>query len=128
MNHIFPLNLSIPFQSNNKKRDIYISHILKGKEINISKTLIFSTFFLITALFLASIIEVSLFAKEVHLIKNYEIKIRELSKENENLEIDFSKLNSLSNIENYISSGKFVKVTKTKYIPVLESTVARLNK
>lgn len=45
--------------------------------------------------------------------------------ENENLEIDFSKSDSLANLENYFSNQNFEKVNPShiKYIKILESEI-----
>ena len=62
--------------------------------------------------------------REIYLIKNHEKKLQGLLKENKILEINLSKTNSLSNVENYLLKGNFVKANQIKYIPILETSVA----
>ena len=69
------------------------------------------------------IFQVGSLTKDIYLIKDYERKLDNLSKGNETLEINFSKSNSLSNIEGFLSKENFVKSNKVKYIQILESSV-----
>lgn len=87
------------------------------------KALWIITLISITALLIFYIFQVNFLTKETYLIQNHEKKLNQLSLENENLEINFSKLNSLENIEKYIQSQNFEKISKVKYIRVLEGTV-----
>jgi chaperonin GroEL (HSP60 family) len=64
----------------------------------------------------------SLYAQEIFLIKSYEKKISTLKEENKNLEIEFSKTNSLSNLNEYLKD--FEKVKNVKYIKLTGSSVA----
>ncbi|PIV64961.1 MAG: hypothetical protein COS09_02070 [Candidatus Nealsonbacteria bacterium CG01_land_8_20_14_3_00_12] len=70
------------------------------------------------------IFQVNALTRETYLIKNYEKNLGQLSSESETLKVDFSKVNSLSNLENYLQNGNFEKVTQVKYIQILESSVA----
>jgi len=70
------------------------------------------------------IFQVNTLAREAYLIKKYEKNLVQLSSEGETLKVDFSKVNSLSNLENYLQNGNFEKVTQVKYIQILEGSVA----
>lgn len=71
------------------------------------------------------VIQVSSFTKAQYLIQNYEKRILSLSKINESLEVNFSQLDSLVNVEKYLAVQNFEKVSKVKYIQLMESQVAR---
>ena len=58
------------------------------------------------------------------LIENYENRIEEISRQNRDLEIDFSQKNSLRDTESLLEELNFEKVTKIDYIRVLETSVA----
>ena len=63
--------------------------------------------------------------QKIYLIKDYEKRLEKLSKENEVLEINLSKSDSLNNVENYLLSENFVRANpgQVKYIRILEGTV-----
>lgn len=92
--------------------------------ISLKKLLIFN-FLLAFLLFCLYIFQVGFLTREIYLEKEYQGRIVELSKENEILEIDFAKLSSLSNIENYSQKESFVKVNpdRIKYIQIFEGTL-----
>ena len=71
------------------------------------------------------IFQVNFLTKEAYLIQDYQKKLANLSLENENLEINFSKSNSLANIENYFSNQNFEKANpgQIKYTKILESEI-----
>jgi len=87
------------------------------------KFLIMISILILTPLFFY-IFQVNALTRETYLIKNYEKNLGQLSSESETLKVDFSKVNSLSNLENYLQNGNFEKVTQVKYIQILESSVA----
>ena len=58
-------------------------------------------------------------------IKKSQEKIKELSAENENLEIQLTKLNSLTSLEDLISSQNFEKIEKIHYIQILDSQMVK---
>lgn len=64
------------------------------------------------------IFQVNFFTQEVYLIRDYEKNLTRLTQENENLEINFSKASSLSNIENYLQGQNFEKASQIKYIQI----------
>ena len=82
------------------------------------------TFISILALLVFYIFQVNTLTKETYLIQSCEEKLSQLSGENETLEVNFSKVNSLANIENYLQNQNFEKVSQVKYIHILESSVA----
>ncbi len=76
------------------------------------------------ALLVFYIFQVNTLTNETYLIQSCEEKLSQLSGENETLEVNFSKANSLANIENYLQRQNFEKVSQVKYIYILESSVA----
>ncbi len=78
----------------------------------------------ITALLIFYIFQVNFLTEETYSLQVSEKKANQLSGENETLKVDFSKLNSLTHIENYLLSQEFEKVGQVKYIRILESSVA----
>ena len=80
---------------------------------------------LLTVSFLAFyIFQVNSLTKEVYTIKNYEKNMAQLSQENEDLEINFSKSSSFVNLDAYLQTQNFEKTATVKYIPILENQVA----
>jgi len=71
------------------------------------------------------ILQVGTLTQKIYLIADYEKRLEKLSQKNEVLEIEFSKSNSLANIENYLVGKNFVKAnaSQVKYLQILESTV-----
>jgi uncharacterized protein YxeA len=88
------------------------------------KVLLTITFISILAPLVFYIFQVNALTRETYLIKNYEKNLAQLSSESETLKVDFSKVNSLTNLENYLQNGNFEKVTQVKYIQILETSVA----
>ena len=78
----------------------------------------------ISALLIFYILQVNFLTEETYSLQVSEKKANQLSGENETLKVDFSKLNSLTHIENYLLSQEFEKVGQVKYIRILESSVA----
>lgn len=71
------------------------------------------------------IFQVNALTKERYLIRDYEKKVLQFSKTNEILEVNFSKTNSLTNAEKYLSSQIFEKTQNVRYIQLLEDQVVR---
>ena len=101
-----------------------------GANIIFKKRGILTMFWAINLIFLLVlsifyIFQIGALTQKIYLIKDYEKRLEKLSKENEVLEINLSKSNSLSNIENYLISENFVKARadQVKYIQILEGTV-----
>ena len=80
-------------------------------------------FFLALSIFY--IFQIGTLTQKIYLKSDYGKRLEKLSKENEVLEINLSKSNSLSNIENYLSRENFVKAkaNQVKYLQILGSTV-----
>jgi len=68
------------------------------------------------------ILQVGALSQELYLIEDYENRLGMLLEKNKFLDINFSKMSSLSNLENYLMSRNFVK-RQVKYIQILESSV-----
>ncbi len=79
---------------------------------------------LITSLLVLYVFQVNFLTREVYSVEAYENQLQTLTQENKTLEIDFSKVSSLSNIDDYLQNKNFVKVSNVKYIKILESQVA----
>ncbi len=69
------------------------------------------------------IFQVNLMTTETYLIQYYQKKIKELSRENKTLEINFSQENSLSHLEVLVGNLNLEKADKIHYIQVLEGQV-----
>ncbi len=96
--------------------------IPKNEKLTIFWTL---NLIIVLILLITYILQIGLLTKEIYLIQDYQKRLHSLSKENEILEINFSKSNSLSNIETYLSRENFIKTNQVKYIQILESSVVR---
>lgn len=93
---------------------------------NLSRQFLYlATFVSLVALFGYYIFQVNALAKESYMIRDYEKKVRQFSKTNEILEVNFSKTNSLTNAEKYLSNQVFQKTNSVKYIQLLEDQVVR---
>lgn len=77
----------------------------------------------IISLLVFYIFQVNFLIKETYLSQSYEKKLDQIAKENEILKINFSKSNSLENLEKYLSAGNFEKANKVKYIQISESQI-----
>lgn len=81
-------------------------------------------FISIISLLVIYVFQVNALTYENYLLKNQEKKLTEIKKEKETLEINFSRANSLANIENYFQNHQnFEKTNQLKYIKILESQV-----
>ena len=97
--------------------------VIKGK-LNLRFVWIF-LFGLSFSLLVFYIFQVNSLTGETYAVKNYQAKITQLTQENKNLEITFSKTSSLSNLENYLKNQNFEKISQVKYIQILESQVVK---
>ena len=79
----------------------------------------------IISLLVLYIFQVNFLTQETYLIQSYQEKLNQFSLENENLAIEFSKLNSLTNLEIHFSNQNFEKTNpaQIKYIKILESEI-----
>lgn len=82
-----------------------------------------SVFILITSLLVLYIFQVNSLVGENYLLKNQERKLAEIKKEKEILEINFSQVSSLANLETYFQTQDFVKASQVKYIQILEASI-----
>lgn len=74
----------------------------------------------IISLLVAYVFQVNSLTYQNYLLKNQERKLAEMKKERETLEINFAKVNSLANLENYFQNQNFEKASQVKYIRTLE--------
>ncbi len=87
-----------------------------------TKTIAFKNFWilsiaLILSLLVIYIIQVGGLARDKYLLRAYEKELVFLSKNNKFLDIDFSKMNSLSHIDQVLAKNSgFVKTNNVKYI------------
>jgi len=87
------------------------------------RTVWISGFILITFLLVFYIFQVNEMTKAGFFVSNYQRKIAELSQENKNLEINFSQVNSLANLEILLNNFNYEKIEKVHYLKVLGTTV-----
>jgi hypothetical protein len=81
-------------------------------------------FALILSLLVIYIIQVGGLAREKYLLRAYEKELVFLSKNNKFLDIDFSKMNSLSHIDQVLAKNSgFIKTNNVKYIKIAESSI-----
>ena len=73
------------------------------------------------------IFQVGSITREKCLAKSYKNTIFSLVEYNKSLSIDFSKVSSLNNIDNHLSSNSFIKPTNVNYIEVLNSSIVARN-
>lgn len=78
---------------------------------------------LLSALLIFYLFQIHETTKQNYLLANYEKKIISLSKENKNLEINFSKYVGLENIEALVKNLNFEKPEKIHYLRILPETV-----
>ncbi len=92
---------------------------------NISAIFWLVNFLLLIFLTAFYVFQAKALARDDYLSSDYEKKSEIISKENKVLEVKFSKLNSLANIENYINGENFIEVSPNhvKYIRVLKRAV-----
>ena len=114
MNQTFPLDISSPKIYNFPLK-------IKFK----LKSLLFLSLFLIFSLLSFYIFQINRLTFANYQIKKFQEKIKELSTENENLEIQLTKLNSLTSLENLIPSQNFEKIDKIDYIQILDSQMVK---
>jgi hypothetical protein len=69
-----------------------------------------------------SIIQVNAYTKETYAIKGYEKELAQLQEETSLLEINFSKANSLNNLDQQAEGQTFVKADKIEYIKLFQGT------
>ena len=107
MNHILSLNLPV----------------IAKKSLSLRSFWVFSVIFLFTLLFFY-VFQVTILARSTDLIKNYQSRINELSRDNASLEISLAKQNSLVNIKTLVQNLNFEKTDQVRYLQILEGQVA----
>jgi len=80
-------------------------------------------FFAIGVSLVFYIFQINTLISENYQIKNYRQKIETLTNENNDLEINSLKINSLENIEAKIKNLGFEKINKIYYIQILENQI-----
>ena len=70
------------------------------------------------------IFQVNNLTQKIYFNQGYQKDIKQLSQENKFLEVNFSRANSLKNIEAFVQAQNFERIGHVKYIRVLESMVA----
>lgn len=97
------------------------------KTIALKKSLKSSWIFPLAAvacLFAIYIVQVGALASDRQLVRNYERELDSLAKDTKFLDIDFSKMNSLSRVEEVLARNSgFVKTDNVKYIQIVEGSV-----
>lgn len=81
--------------------------------------------FLILLLVGLYVFQVGSLTREKYLINSYKNNIFSLSENNKYLSIDFSKANSLNNIDNHLSNNNFIKPKNVDYVRISSLVVAR---
>jgi len=80
-------------------------------------------FCLISFLLISYIIQVNQLTKANFYVANYEKELASIIQENKNLEMDFSRANSLANLEFLLENLNYIEVNRIHYIQVLEETM-----
>jgi len=91
-------------------------------KLNLKLCILFGIIFIIALLGLY-VFQVNDVARGTYLIKQYERQLSVIAQENSGLKINFSKSNSLDNIEALAKSLDFEKAGGAKYIQILGSQV-----
>lgn len=72
--------------------------------------------------FFFTIFQMGLYAKDVLTLRFFNKKILEIENENKNLMVEFSRINSLSNLDNFLKD--FERAKNVKYIKIPSKTIA----
>jgi hypothetical protein len=97
------------------------------KNLNLNITLWVPTIIITLLLSISYIIQVGALSQEIYLTQSYREKLSVLSENNKLLDISFSKMDSLSNIDEHINGSRFVKSENIKYVRVLDGSVASVS-
>lgn len=81
-------------------------------------------FCLISFLLISYIIQLNQLTKANFYISNYEQNIASVARENKDLEMNFSRTNSLAGLESLLKSLNYVGVNKIHYIQILQGEMA----
>lgn len=88
------------------------------------KTLLIFVFSITMALLLFCLFQVNSYVHSVFSLRGLEKEFNSLSDANKSLELNFSKTHSLSNVDQFIANGNFVKINNIQYVRLIENTVA----
>jgi len=83
------------------------------------------SFVLLFALIILSVLRINSLIRELYIVQKYEKIKTTLSAENQKLEIQFSKNNTLSSIKLKIQELNLEKISKVRYIKASEGQVAK---
>lgn len=97
-------------------------NVIKFPKINLRAFWIFSAIFIVFFIALY-IYQVNVETRERYLIKEYQEKIAELSKENKILEVYSAQMASLDNATELIEKLNFEKTDRIYYIQILDTQV-----
>jgi len=100
------------------------THCLVFRNIFTLKILLALLSIFTSALLVFYVFQINEITKAGYLTKIYQKQITQMSQENRSLEIDYSQVSALKNIETLVQNSNFEKVKDVKYIQILESTVA----
>lgn len=78
---------------------------------------------LLTLLVVFYIFQLSQLTNGIYLIKNYNKNIENISKENNALEVKFSRANSMENLRSLVGNLSFDRVGKIDYVKIPEDAV-----
>ncbi len=78
-------------------------------------------FFLLAAFY---IFQIGNLAQQEYLLTEYQRKLQFLAEKNDLLNINLSKMDSLSRVDQYLAGGEFIKSTNIRYVQVLAGSVA----
>ena len=101
-----------------------------ASSLNVVRSLFIKIFWLLSfvllfALIVLSVLRINSLIREIYTVQKYEKTITMLSAENQKLEIQFSKTNSLSSIKSKIQELNLEKISKVRYIKASEGQVAK---
>jgi hypothetical protein len=97
-----------------------------------SKTITLKNFWILSIALVLSlsvlyIIQIGGLARNRHLLRTYEEKLISLSKNNKFLDIDFSKMSSLSHVDQLLAENSgFIKTDNVKYIKIAENSIVTI--
>jgi len=97
------------------------------KNLNLNIALWVPTIIITLLLSISYIVQVGALSQEIYLTQNYKERLSALSENNKFLDISFSKMDSLSNIDEHIDGSRFVKSENIKYVRLLDSSIASVS-
>ena len=98
------------------------------KNLNLNITLWVPAIIITLLLSVSYVIQVGALSQEKYLIRSCTERLSGLSENNKMLDISFSKMDSLSNIDEHINESRFVRSENIKYVRLLDSSVASVSR